>query len=112
MRPTNNNASAGAAQTQGSATAQGDAPAAAGGNSQSGPAAGGINDGAFNMPAFNNPNVELFMEVTPESITIDSLETTLLGSNPTGDSEFLVSHFDCHFAVVVVVESWIEYRAL
>lgn len=35
------------------------------------------NDG-FN---FNNPNVEFFMEVTPERITIDSLETTLVGSN-------------------------------
>ncbi|XP_074038258.1 large proline-rich protein bag6-A isoform X3 [Leptinotarsa decemlineata] len=30
---------------------------------------------------FGNPNVELFMEVTPEGITIDSLETTLVGSN-------------------------------
>lgn len=35
--------------------------------------------------SFNNPNVEFFMEVTPDSITIDSLETTLLGSNQTGD---------------------------
>ncbi|GJQ76871.1 hypothetical protein Trydic_g15077 [Trypoxylus dichotomus] len=34
---------------------------------------------------FNNPNVEFFMEVTPESITIDSLEATLLGSNQSGD---------------------------
>ncbi|KAI4471692.1 large proline-rich protein bag6 [Holotrichia oblita] len=34
---------------------------------------------------FNNPNVEFFMEVTPESITIDSLEATLLGANQGGD---------------------------
>ncbi|KRT83619.1 hypothetical protein AMK59_3956 [Oryctes borbonicus] len=34
---------------------------------------------------FNNPNLEFFMEVTPESITIDSLEATLLGSNQGGD---------------------------
>ncbi|CAH1179566.1 unnamed protein product [Phaedon cochleariae] len=37
---------------------------------------------AFN---FNNPNVEFFMEVTPEGITIDSLETTLVGSNQAND---------------------------
>lgn len=34
---------------------------------------------------FNNPNVEFFMEVTPEGITIDSLETTLVGSNQAND---------------------------
>ncbi|KAJ8919800.1 hypothetical protein NQ315_006329 [Exocentrus adspersus] len=39
-------------------------------------------DGSFN---FNNPNVEFFMEVTPEGITIDSLETTLVGSNQAND---------------------------
>lgn len=46
--------------------------------------------GLFNLPDFSNPNVEVFMEVTPESITIDSLETTLVGSNATagGDREF------------------------
>ncbi|KAJ8927917.1 hypothetical protein NQ314_019547, partial [Rhamnusium bicolor] len=38
--------------------------------------------GSFN---FNNPNVEFFMEVTPEGITIDSLETTLVGSNQAND---------------------------
>lgn len=32
-----------------------------------------------------NPNVEFFMEVTPEGITIDSLETTLVGSNQAND---------------------------
>lgn len=35
------------------------------------------NNGSFNL---NNPNLEFFMEVTPEGITIDSLETTLVGS--------------------------------
>ncbi|XP_072393525.1 uncharacterized protein [Diabrotica undecimpunctata] len=34
---------------------------------------------------FNNPNVEFFMEVTPEGITIDSLETALVGSNQAND---------------------------
>lgn len=38
--------------------------------------------------SFNNPNVEFFMEVTPESITIDSLETTLLGTTPPADREY------------------------
>lgn len=38
--------------------------------------------GLFN---FHNPNVEFFMEVTPEGITIDSLETTLVGSNEAND---------------------------
>ncbi|CAG9856439.1 unnamed protein product [Phyllotreta striolata] len=33
--------------------------------------------GGFNF----NPNVDIFMEVTPEGITIDSLETTLVGSS-------------------------------
>lgn len=36
---------------------------------------------------FSNPNVEFFMEVTPESITIDSLEATLLGANQGGDGK-------------------------
>lgn len=43
---------------------------------------GGGQGGSFN---FNNPNVEFFMEVTPEGITIDSLETTLVGSNQAND---------------------------
>lgn len=43
--------------------------------------------GAFN---FNNPNVEFFMEVTPEGITIDSLETTLVGSNEANDCKCCV----------------------
>lgn len=47
-------------------------------------------DGAFNLPDFNNPNVEFFMEVTPESITIDSLETTVVESNSAGDSELSI----------------------
>lgn len=38
---------------------------------------------------FNNPNVEFFMEVTPEGITIDSLETTLVGSNQATDCKCL-----------------------
>ncbi|XP_056647813.1 large proline-rich protein bag6-B isoform X2 [Diorhabda sublineata] len=38
--------------------------------------------GSFNL---NNPNVEFFMEVTPEGITIDSLETTVVGSNQAND---------------------------
>lgn len=46
--------------------------------------------GLFNLPDFSDPNVEVFMEVTPESITIDSLETAMVGSNATagGDREF------------------------
>lgn len=39
---------------------------------------------------FNNPNVEFFMEVTPEGITIDSLETTLVGSNQANDCKCLL----------------------
>ncbi|KAJ8968599.1 hypothetical protein NQ317_004415 [Molorchus minor] len=34
---------------------------------------------------FSNPNVEFIMEVTPEGITIDSLETALVGSNQAND---------------------------
>ncbi|KAF2896772.1 hypothetical protein ILUMI_09390, partial [Ignelater luminosus] len=33
----------------------------------------------------NNPNVEFFMEVTPESITIDSVETAFVGGNQAND---------------------------
>lgn len=35
----------------------------------------------------NNPNVEFFMEVTPESITIDSVETAFVGGNQANDGE-------------------------
>lgn len=41
-----------------------------------------------NQVPLNNPNVEFFMEVTPESITIDSLETSFLGANQANDSKF------------------------
>lgn len=44
-------------------------------------------DNIYNL---NNPNVEFFMEVTPEGITIDSLETTLVGSNQASDCKFFV----------------------
>lgn len=38
-------------------------------------------------PVFvNNPNMEFFMEVTPESITIDSLETTVVTSAAQADN--------------------------
>ncbi|GLV33829.1 uncharacterized protein CBL_11286 [Carabus blaptoides fortunei] len=38
-------------------------------------------------PSFmNNPNMEFFMEVTPESITIDSLETTVVTSGAQADN--------------------------
>lgn len=58
-------------------------------------ASGGTNRQTGNAPAANasnaassnngsNPNVELFMEVTPDSITIDSLATTLLGGSNQG----------------------------
>lgn len=95
LRPSNNNSTGtttgGAQPTEG----QGDTGATANATG------GGTTDGAFNLPGFNNPNVEFFMEVTPESITIDSLETTLVGSNATGDSEFLcflilaLPHLEC-----------------
>ncbi|VEN55955.1 unnamed protein product [Callosobruchus maculatus] len=55
-------------QTQGSGTGTG--TATTGGGS------------GFNL---GNPNVEFFMEVTPEGITIDSLETTVVGSNQAND---------------------------
>lgn len=39
------------------------------------------------VPSFmNNPNMEFFMEVTPESITIDSLETTVVTSGAQADN--------------------------
>ncbi|XP_065160947.1 large proline-rich protein bag6 isoform X2 [Atheta coriaria] len=40
-------------------------------------------DNANAQRGANNPNVEFFMEVTPESITIDSLESSLLGATQT-----------------------------
>ena len=43
-----------------------------------------------NTPQTNNPNVEFFMEVTPESITIDSLEAALLNSNQTRNGKFII----------------------
>lgn len=42
-----------------------------------------VGTGNFVPPVFVNnlnPNMEFFMEVTPESITIDSLETTVVSS--------------------------------
>lgn len=46
-----------------------------------------MNRQSVNIPDMfqNNPNVEFIMEVTPETITIDSLEATLLGTNRVGD---------------------------
>lgn len=76
LRPLNNNSSGATGGAQVTTEGQGDTSAPN--------ATGTTTDGAF-----NNPNVEVIMEVTPESITIDSLGTTLVGSNATGDSEFL-----------------------
>lgn len=45
--------------------------------------------GNLNTPVFlnnMNPNMEFFMEVTPESITIDSLETTVVTSAAQADN--------------------------
>lgn len=90
LRPTTNNNATTTTTTQQSE--QGDATASATTTNASirgaTATAAAAADGAFNLPGFNNPNVEFFMEVTPESITIDSLETTLVGSNSTTDSEF------------------------
>lgn len=36
---------------------------------------------------FNNPDMEFFMEVTPASITIDSVETAHFGGNQPSDSK-------------------------
>lgn len=66
---------AGAAPTTASSTAS--STQGATNNSQE----SGGQGGSFNF----NPNVEFFMEVTPEGITIDSLETTLVGSNQAND---------------------------
>lgn len=106
VRPSTNN-NAPTATTQQS-NAQGDhvPSSTATSNSNSGTtttnntAGGATADGAFNLPDMNNPNVEFFMEVTPESITIDSLETTLVGSNTAGDSECQIS--SCLITTAVV----------
>ncbi|CAH0547365.1 unnamed protein product [Brassicogethes aeneus] len=77
----NNTADAGGENAQptaapAAASASGPAPSSAAG------AAAGAAGGAFN---FNNPNVEFFMQVTPEGITIDSMETALVGPNQAND---------------------------
>lgn len=46
--------------------------------------------GAGNPYNFTNPNMEFFMEVTPEGITIDSLETTVVGSNQASECKYLL----------------------
>lgn len=84
-RPQNNNnntvnTSESAPVTSGTTpTTTSNAPSAPGANNTQ---EGGGQGGSFN---FHNPNVEFFMEVTPEGITIDSLETTLVGSNQAND---------------------------
>ncbi|CAH1963100.1 unnamed protein product [Acanthoscelides obtectus] len=68
----NNNAGGGTGASGGARTqAQGGGTATASGGGSS-----------FNL---GNPNVEFIMEVTPEGITIDSLETTVVGSNQAND---------------------------
>ncbi|XP_025837010.1 large proline-rich protein bag6-like [Agrilus planipennis] len=47
---------------------------------------GGLQGATFTIPGFhNNPNMEVFMEVTPESITIDSMETTFVGGGQANE---------------------------
>ncbi|XP_022904804.2 large proline-rich protein bag6 isoform X1 [Onthophagus taurus] len=55
------------------------------GTSSTSTASGQQNGASMPGSQFNNPNFDFYMEVTPESITIDSLETTLLRSNQAGD---------------------------
>lgn len=73
-RPLPNNNGVATTQAQGAANSDGTSRTA--------------DDGALNLAGFgSNPNVQLFMEVTPEGVTVDSLESHLNGSNAAGDSE-------------------------
>lgn len=70
-----------------------------GGQQQQQPPSNGAGGPPYN---FNNPNVEFFMEVTPEGITIDSLETTLVGSNQASDCKFLL------FVVFILISFFVQ----
>ncbi|XP_018580281.1 large proline-rich protein bag6 isoform X2 [Anoplophora glabripennis] len=64
----------------------GAAPTTASTTTSTAQAANGSQESGGQGGSFNfNPNVEFFMEVTPEGITIDSLETALVGSNQAND---------------------------
>nr|CAI5828195.1 unnamed protein product [Callosobruchus analis] len=83
--PTLAAATAAAAQNNNNNNAAAAAAAAGGGgrtDSGGGTATATGGGSGFNL---GNPNVEFFMEVTPEGITIDSLETTVVGSNQAND---------------------------
>lgn len=68
-----------------SATANAGAAPSNEGDSQQHPS---TSSASVNIPMFgNNPNVEIIMEVTPEGITIDSLEGAILGGNRAGEGK-------------------------